>query len=64
MVTARVPPTEHTCPECGTTFFGRANRIVCSNTCRERRRRRLNPERERQKQAAKYVRRKAREKLG
>jgi hypothetical protein len=56
----RKPPTEHTCSECGTVFFGRANRIVCSNTCRERRRRRLNPEAERERQRAKYQRRKER----
>jgi hypothetical protein len=55
----RRQPVDRVCSECREHFLGGPNKIVCSSTCAERRRRRLHPERERARQRAKYARRKA-----
>ena len=55
----RVAPSKLTCVECGTSFEGRKDRLVCSRRCKDRRYARLHPEALREKQRRKYVRRKA-----
>jgi endogenous inhibitor of DNA gyrase (YacG/DUF329 family) len=47
------------CVECGEQMTGRANRVVCSKRCADRRYRRLHPMEYKAKQARKYERRKA-----
>jgi hypothetical protein len=50
-------PVRRTCSECGVEFEGRPNRVVCSPRCRDRRYRRLHPDKVREKEKRKAARR-------
>ena len=45
----RVAPSKLTCVECGASFEGRKDRLVCSRRCKDRRYARLHPDRLREK---------------
>jgi hypothetical protein len=51
-----VPPTGHVCPECGATFHGRKNWVVCSRRCKDARYARLHPVELAAKKRRKYAR--------
>jgi hypothetical protein len=57
----RIPPTERTCVECGGTFVGRKDKLLCSRRCKDTRYERLHPEayaaKRRRKEARRYARR-------
>ena len=60
----RVPPVERACVECGGSFEGPKNRLLCSRRCKDRRYARSHPEKLRAKQRRKDARRRARLKAG
>lgn len=45
----RIPPAELTCVECGVTFEGRRNRLVCSRGCKDARYAKFHPEQAQEK---------------
>jgi hypothetical protein len=45
----RIPPTSLVCVECGGSFLGRKDRLLCSRRCKDRRHARLHPEALREK---------------
>ena len=51
-----VAPSKLTCVECGVTFEGRRDRLVCSRRCKDRRYARLHPEQFRAKERRKRQR--------
>jgi hypothetical protein len=54
----RVAPSQRQCVECGGSFTGRADRLLCgARRCKDRRYRRLHPEQVRAKERRKYERR-------
>ena len=60
----RVPPTSLVFSECGATFRGRKDRLICGKRrCKDARYRRLHPEEYRAKQQRQYVQRRARIRL-
>ena len=56
----KTPPTELVCVECGETFYGRKDQLVCGRRCRDARYRRLHPVEYAAKQKRKDARRRAR----
>jgi hypothetical protein len=56
----RIPATESVCVECGGTFVGRKDRLICSRRCKDKRYERLHPETYAAKRHRKEVRRYAR----
>jgi hypothetical protein len=54
----RVAPSQLTCVECGASFVGRKDRLLCgARRCKDRRYARLHPEELRAKERRKYERR-------
>jgi hypothetical protein len=60
----RAKPVQLTCTECGATFEGRPNRLVCSRRCKDARYRRLHPEAYKAKQRRKQARLRERKRHG
>jgi len=56
----KVPPTELVCSECGETFYGRKDQLVCGRKCRDKRYQRLHPAEYKAKRQRKDARRRAR----
>ncbi len=57
----KTPPTELVCSECGKTFYGRKDRLVCGQRkCKDTRYRRLHPEEYKARRKLKDARRRAR----
>jgi len=54
----RAEPIEVTCSECGESFLGRPDRVVCSRRCKDRRYARLHPDKLAEKKRRKYRRQK------
>ena len=58
----RIPPSQLACSECGTSFEGRKDRLICSRRCKDARYSRQRPETWRAKRRRYQARR--RERLG
>jgi hypothetical protein len=56
----RIPPSQLVCVECGETFWGRKDRLVCSRRCKDARYARLYPEAWREKRRRYFQRRRER----
>ncbi len=56
----RIPPSRLVCSECGTSFEGRKDRLICSRHCKDARYARLHPEQYREKRRRSFRRRRKR----